>query len=223
MPAARDPGREAAGSVWLETVPEAAADGAGSFGAWFTDSQPICLLTGAVSGNLELIDFDFEGELFTPWTELVEAEAPGLLDRLVVERSQSGGRHVVYRCEAAVPGSAKLAQRIVQAPDEQELTICGKRYRPRRVGDRLRSHSARSSKPVAKGGLFLCHPTPGYMLERGSFQNLPVLTEAERKILIEAAWALNEATPAADDSGRPTEMGGRPGDEFNDVAMSANF
>ena len=44
---------------------------------WFTDSQPICLLTGAVSGNLELIDFDFEGELFNPWAELVEAEAPG--------------------------------------------------------------------------------------------------------------------------------------------------
>ena len=31
---------------------------------WFTDSQPICVLTGAVSGNLELIDFDFEGALF---------------------------------------------------------------------------------------------------------------------------------------------------------------
>ena len=34
---------------------------------WFTDSQPICLLTGAVSGNLELIDFDFGGELFAAW------------------------------------------------------------------------------------------------------------------------------------------------------------
>ena len=64
---------------------------------------------------------------------------------------------------------------------------------------------------MAKGGLFLCHPTPGYVLERGSFENLPVLTEAERNILIEAAWALNEAIPAAETSAGPTEMSGRPG------------
>ena len=86
---------------------------------WFTDSQPICVLTGAVSGNLELIDFDFEGELFAAWSELVETEMPGLIERLLLERSQSGGRHAVYRCETAIPGSLKLAQRIVQTPDER--------------------------------------------------------------------------------------------------------
>ena len=29
---------------------------------WFTNPQPICLLTGAVSGNLEMLDFDCEAE-----------------------------------------------------------------------------------------------------------------------------------------------------------------
>ena len=182
---------------------------------WFTDAQPICLLTGAVSGNLELIDFDFEGELFAAWAELVESESPGLLDRLLVERSQSGGRHVVYRCEASIPGSLKLAQRIFAAPDDQELVICGKRYRPRRVGDHYEV-TCTLIETRGEGGLFLCHPTPGYALERGSFQDLPVLTEAERKILIEAAWALNEAIPAVETSAGPTEMSGRPGDEFNE-------
>ena len=61
------------------------------FGSWFADSQPICVLTGTVSGNLEMIAFDFEGELFPAWAKLVEAEVSGLLDRLLVERSQSGG------------------------------------------------------------------------------------------------------------------------------------
>ncbi len=182
---------------------------------WFTGSQAICLLTGAVSGNLELIDFDFEGELFDPWAELVEAESPGLLDRLVVERSQSGGRHVTYRCEVAVPGSTKLAQRIVQAPDEQEMTICGKRYRPRRVGDHYEVVCT-LIETRGEGGLFLCHPTPGYTLERGNFEDLPVLTEAERKILIEAACTLNEAVPPAETLLSSGEVCGRPGDEFNE-------
>ena len=66
-----------------------------------------------------------------------------------------------------------------------------------------------------EGGLFLCSPTPGYILERGNFQELPVLTEAVRKILIEAAWTLNEAIPATAISVEATEMCGRPGDDFN--------
>lgn len=44
---------------------------------WLTSPQAICLLTGAVSGNLELIDFDFEAELYTAWAALVEEAAPG--------------------------------------------------------------------------------------------------------------------------------------------------
>ncbi len=179
---------------------------------WFTDSQPICLLTGAVSGNLELIDFDFGGEMFDPWREMVEEAAPGLVERLVVERSQSGGRHVVYRCEAPIPGNQKLAQRIVQAPDQQEMVIDGKRYRPHRVGDGFEV-TCTLIETRGEGGLFLCHPTPGYALEQGDLRNLPVLTEAERKIIIEAAWALNEAIPnvpnAAGCNGGLRSPGGR--------------
>ena len=34
---------------------------------WFADGAALCVLTGAVSGNLEMIDFDYEGELFDRW------------------------------------------------------------------------------------------------------------------------------------------------------------
>lgn len=182
--------------------------------AWFAEGTPMCLLAGAVSGNLEMIDFDLEAERFAPWAELVETESPGLVERLVVERSQSGGRHVAYRCESAVPGNLKLAQRIVQTPDEQEMVICGKRCRPRRVGDRYEI-TCTLIETRGEGGIFLCHPTPGYVLERGNFQELPVLTEAERRILIKAASALNEAIPAVETRVGPAETSGRPGDEFN--------
>ena len=182
---------------------------------WFTDSQPICLLAGAISGNLELIDFDFGGELFAPWREMVEEAAPGLVERLVVERSQSGGRHVVYRCDAPIPGNQKLAQRIIQAPDQQDMVIDGKRYRPRRLGDQYEV-TVTLIETRGEGGLFLCHPTPGYMLEQGDLQNVPVLTEDERKIIIEAALALNEAIPSVQTSHGAMEVGGRPGDEYNE-------
>ena len=181
---------------------------------WFTDSQPICLLAGTVSANLEMIDFDFKAALFSAWKDLVEVEAPGLLKRLVIERSQSDGRHGAYRCEVPIPGNLKLAQRIIQAPNDEELVVCGKRYCPRRVGDHYEV-TCTLIETRGEGGLFLCNPTPGYVLEQGSFESLPVITEAERKILIEAACSLNEAIPAAEKSGGAAEPFGRPGDDFN--------
>ena len=182
---------------------------------WFTDPQPICVLTGAVSGNLELLDFDCQGEMFPAWCKRVEAEAPGLLERLVVERSPSGGRHVVYRCETPIPGNLKLTQRTVEASDDRELVLYGKHYHPRRVGDRYEV-TCTLIETRGEGGLFLCHPTPGYILESGAFECLPVLTGAERKILIEAAWSLNEVVPAIESAPGPSEPCGRPGDEFNE-------
>ena len=56
---------------------------------WFASDTSLCILTGAVSGNLEMIDFDHQAELFDCWKELVSTETPGLVDRLVVERSAS--------------------------------------------------------------------------------------------------------------------------------------
>src|SRR5690606_17278534 len=57
--------------------------------SWFASDAPVCVLAGAVSANLEMIDFDHEGELFDRWRELVASEAPALVERLVIERSQS--------------------------------------------------------------------------------------------------------------------------------------
>ncbi|HAT11844.1 MAG TPA: hypothetical protein DCS97_14925 [Planctomycetes bacterium] len=48
--------------------------------AWFANPHAACcLICGAVSGNLELIDFDCAGEAFAAWSGLVNAEAPGVL------------------------------------------------------------------------------------------------------------------------------------------------
>ena len=181
---------------------------------WFADAPALCVLAGAVSGHLEMIDFDLQGELFDRWRELVSTEAPGLVDRVVIERSQSGGRHVVYRCETPVPGNRKLAQRTMVVDSAEPVVICGKRYVPRRVGERFEI-TLTLIETRGDGGLFLCAPTQGYCLEQGALDSIPTLTDAERSILIEAACALTEAIPPAQRQ-RAQAAVGRPGDEFNE-------
>ena len=167
--------------------------------AWFAGGHDgLCVLTGAPSGNLELLDFDLGGELYGAWSARIEAE---LLDRLVVETSQSGGWHVVYRCDSPIGGNMKLAQKLGESGNP--VTLIETR------GD---------------GGLFLCAPTPGYELIQGELTNPPVLTEAERETLLKAAWELNEYwpkprpfSPTSAHVGAVANLGTqlRPGDDFS--------
>jgi hypothetical protein len=169
----------------------------------------VCILCGAVSNNAEIIDFDGGGELFSAWWDRIPAD---LRERLVVERTPSGGWHVIYRCMVAICGNLKLAQR--------------------RVGKRI----VTLIETRGEGGLFLCAPTDGYEVTQGDLCDLPVLTEEERDVLLQAAWGLNEYLPpvvdgpamsanigqvgtSLADNSRPVtclpEMGQRPGDIFN--------
>ena len=76
--------------------------------AWFSNAHDaICVVSGAVSGNLECMDFDSHGELYESWKAKVD---PGLFSRLVVETTPSGGYHVLYRSAAKIEGNLKLAR-----------------------------------------------------------------------------------------------------------------
>jgi len=137
--------------------------------AWFANGQDaVCILCGGISGHAEMIDFDAGGELFDAWAKRIP---PDLLAKLAVETTQRGGRHAFYRCEAPVCGNMKLAQR--------------------REGDK----TVTLIETRGEGGLFLCAPTAGYEAIQGNFCAPPVLTEAERDTLLQAAWDLNEYVP----------------------------
>lgn len=187
--------------------------------AWFANRHDaLCIVTGAVSGNLELIDFDNGGELFDRWAKLVEAEAPGLMGRLFIEQSQSGGRHAIYRCAVPLCGNIHLAQRAVPAPDDKTVVIAGKTYKPRRNATGAWEIILTLIETRGEGGLFLCHPTPGYELLQGDLADLPLVTAEERDVLLEAAWSLNELIPlpvAVPPDPQPHLQGERPGDAFN--------
>jgi hypothetical protein len=187
----------------------------GEVGDWFAADLPMCLVTGQVSGRLEMIDFDAAGEAFDAWAELVTSEAPGLLDRLLIERSPSGGRHVVYRSSSGVSTNVKLAHRRVIAPSQEAIALHGKSYVPRRVGDQYKVILT-LIETRGEGGLFLCDPTPGYELVQGNFLAVPEVSEAERELLLRAAWSLDELLTVVAPDLVAGEACGRPGDDFNE-------
>jgi len=70
---------------------------------WFANEAGIGMVGGAVSGGLEIVDFD-DGSLFPPWRKMVAA----IVDRLPVVETPSGGWHVLFRCNE-IGGNTKIA------------------------------------------------------------------------------------------------------------------
>lgn len=132
----------------------------------------VFVVTGHISGNLEVMDFDDKGSRYAAWCAGVEAEAPGLLARLVVERSPSGGKHVFYRCpDVVVPKGAKLARKATE--DRKDCLI------------ELRG----------EGDGCVIYPSPGYEILQGRISCIPSISRDERGALLIAALRLNEKVP----------------------------
>lgn len=184
-----------------------------------SEANAIALVCGAVSGNLEMIDFDLKGELYAAWAEVVMAEAPGLLERLVIEKSQSGGWHVIYRCPGlTIPGNSKLALRGIETPDANEVEIAGKRYKPIEIDGHFYA-VVTLIETRGEGGYFLCTPSPGYALTQGLISQMVAIAPNERAILIRAAQSLNEWVNPKDIRGHvhnsPQAGEEQPGEAYN--------
>jgi hypothetical protein len=182
---------------------------------WFANADAICIVCGAVSGHLEILDFDLAGEQYTAWLERVEAAKPGLAKLLVVERSPSGGKHVIYRCAEPVGGNLKLAQVSEPVEGPNEVVIRGKKYKPRKDARGQWHVVLTTIETRGEGGLFLCSPTPGYVLEQGDLCNVPILSASERETLLETAWSLNEYWSDPVNGSNLGGDGNRPGDDYN--------
>jgi hypothetical protein len=90
---------------------------------------------------------------------------------VLIQRTRSGGYHIVYRCEKA-DGNRKLTSII-----EGGLNHCVIETR-------------------GEGGYFLAAPTQGYELLQGSFEALPFISNEERAALFAAALSLDEKATA---------------------------
>ena len=186
------------------------------------DADAICLVCGKASGNLELLDFDCQGEAFDAWAALVCAELPDILEAMLIEKSQSGGRHVVYLCEIPVGGNTKLATKIIAAQAEGETVYKDKTYKVTRNGDRLEAYPV-IIETRGEGGIFLCWPSPRYEVIQGDFHCIPLITARQREVFHRCAAALDEKpetpriTPDEAKAFSPTAGGSgelRPGDDY---------
>ncbi|MCL2623860.1 MAG: bifunctional DNA primase/polymerase, partial [Planctomycetaceae bacterium] len=154
---------------------------------WTSDA--ICIVCGVVSGNLLMIDFDQQGKAFEDFKRECP---PEILSLCVIERSQSGGFHIIVRCDQPIGKNHVLAR------DAEKKVLIETR---------------------GEGGLFLCAPTPGYELTQGSFTSIPVLKKHQIDLLLESARQLDqtklkEETPHSQQTTSPSGI--RPGDDLNE-------
>jgi putative DNA primase/helicase len=165
-----------------------------------------------VSGQLEILDFDAP-ETFTPWGDMVDAIAPGLLPRLPLVQTPSDGKHVYYR-SAVIEGNQRLAQR-PDAKGRPEVMI------------ETRGEGGYAIIPPSPP---TCHPRrKPYLLLRGDLATIPSITSEERAILLNAARSFNQwVKPArvisgAASPGATHTYGDRPGDILNANARWADI
>jgi hypothetical protein len=173
---------------------------------WFAGDNPpgLAVIGGEVSGALECIDFDAEADtIFPAWCELVEAEAPGLVERLSVARTPAGGFHVRYRCpDAKTPGNTKLATN-PSAP---------------RKGQTLIETRGEGGYALAPGCPGECHATGRpYTHHSGpALQYVQAIGFAERDTLIRCAQSFDrEPAPEPAKPKPPGGSGLSPGDDYN--------
>jgi replicative DNA helicase len=181
--------------------------------AWFGDGrrQGIGVICGAVSGGLEMLEFETEeaaNEIFAA------AQATGLselLNRVSMgysEMAPRGGMHLLYRVPE-VPGNTKLA--MAAAGDDFVVKI----------------------ETRGEGGFVITAPSCGsvhpsgkpYTLVEGSFASVATLTEQEHADLHALARSLDEKPRPEVIPLRTAQAGGaasgRPGDVFNAEATWA--
>lgn len=160
----------------------------------------IALISGSVSGNLEVIDFD-KPELFPSFMESLLEHSPVLTERLIMQKTPSGGFHLLYRCKDPVPGNQKLAM--------------SRRYQDKEGKPRQDVYI----ETRGEGGYFLVAPSEGYHLQ-GDIKDIPIIGGDERALLIGIAKGFDEGSePERQLKLEPSgQAGDRPGDIFERVA-----
>lgn len=129
----------------------------------FTEDVGIAIICGEVSDYLEVIDLDNKDgdadKYYNEFIELVNNSMPGLADKLVIERTKSGGYHFFYKCKK-IEGNQKLATIIVDGKQETLFETRG------------------------PGGYVVADPSPGYKLIKGALTNIQEISIEERDLLL---------------------------------------
>lgn len=163
-----------------------------------TNHHYVGLVCGKASGGVEGIDFDLKydltGNLIQRYKEIVNELCPSLLSRLVIQKTMNNGFHLIYKC-SKIEGNQKLANRDTTV-EEKNAT-----YELNKANGKSEEDAQKSAKndkvrvlieTRGEGGYFMIYPSVGYGMAKGSFTNIPTITEDERDILINTARTFNE-------------------------------
>ena len=141
--------------------------------AWFNDSncQGLGVITGVVSGNLEMLEFEGRavnrGLHLEAKSAIEHAGLSHIWNKLVngyVEMTPSGGLHFLYRVEGELPGNTKLAS---QAGEDGGCLI----------------------ETRSEGGFCITAPSGGnahpsgksWVMSAGSIETIPTITASQRE------------------------------------------
>lgn len=186
---------------------------------YWGNGQPagIGILAGHISQNLHILDFDAEAdEHFRRFWNDAQQLLPGIADKLIVVATPRPGRQVWFRQESAPPKSQQLALSEPQPTGEHdadgnEILLPGILIETRGSG----------SYAVAVGSPAAVHPTgKPYQLIHGTFEQLPVLADAEADALLDICRSYSRYTPEHVQNKPGERYSGepRPGDIYNQSA-----
>lgn len=173
-----------------------------------SNCEAVGLVCGLLSGGLEVIDvdtkYDLTGKLFENYKRLIHEAEPNLLKKLLVQKTKSGGYHVIYRCQK-IEGNLKLANR--HTTDEEKNKTYEDTYRAelKKSTDDLKAKEvadkAKKNDKVrvlletrGEGGYVMCFPSQGYELLYGDFYSITEITPEEREVLHSVARQFNQYT-----------------------------
>lgn len=172
---------------------------------WFDGEHPcgIGVVAGAVSGNLVVIDFDHEAELYFEkvWEETTQ-RLPDVHSQLVVIATPRPGRQVWFR-QTSQPGpNTVLAYGARDTNDSHPILI---------------ETRGEGGYVVAPGSPPEVHSTGiAYQKLHGEFESLEPISDEQSTILLDICRSYSQYTPPArETSCEPYEGEPRPGDIYN--------
>ena len=144
---------------------------------WNSPDMKVGLLCGG-QNQAEALDMDLKNSLnsnlFAEYCALVKESDPNLLKKLTVQKTISGGYHLIYKCTKIQPNQ-KLSRR--PATHDEMLNDNAKCF------VELETRGA--------NGMIVIAPSQGYELKQGSFENIQFITEEERDLLLTVARSFN--------------------------------
>jgi hypothetical protein len=181
----------------------------GEIARWFGgEARGLALVTGAISGGLEALDFDSRA-VYEAWSERVQQVGfESLHDRLTrgYLEATPNGVHLLYR-SCPIEGNQKLASVSVDGPQRLRALI----------------------ETRGEGGLVVVAPSGGrihpsgkpYVLLAGGISTIATITPEERQALFSIARSLDQTPPTyllrcmQPHARASRARGQRPGDGFN--------